>query len=111
MSYMYYNVKLNYLINKSFGLCEHWLVDYQLDLWSQLSLYWSIESVDRYSNGRIDRYTFCTVDRLFKCDIDRRALVKLYAQVEWMLTKLTRSALALLIARNKVQLKCFQDEN
>ncbi|KAF3551540.1 hypothetical protein DY000_02007378 [Brassica cretica] len=40
------------------------------------------ESIDRYSNGRIDRYTFCTVDRLFKCDIDRRALVKLYAQVE-----------------------------
>uniref|UniRef100_A0A0D3CFR9 Uncharacterized protein n=1 Tax=Brassica oleracea var. oleracea TaxID=109376 RepID=A0A0D3CFR9_BRAOL len=30
----------------------------------------------------IDRYTICSVDRLFKYDIDRRALVKLYVQVE-----------------------------
>ena len=38
-------------------------------------------------------------------------LVKLYAQVEWLLTKITRSALAVLIARNLSQLECFQDEN
>ena len=70
-----------------------------------------MERVDRLIYWDIDRYTFCTVDRLFKFDIDRRALVKFYAQVEWMLTELTRSALALLIARNIVLLDCFHDEN
>ncbi|KAF3497113.1 hypothetical protein DY000_02053028 [Brassica cretica] len=67
-------------------------------------------SIDEPIRISIDTPFAPSIDYSIMISIDV-LLVKLYARVECMLTKLTRSALALLIARNLAQLECFQDEN